>query len=128
MNGAKRLHRKIPGWWVFTKGTWFVFFLREITSLFVAYFAILFVFYIRAVADGPGSYQAFVAWLRRPGTTAFHCLVFVAVCWHTVTWFLAAPKAVRPRVAGKAVPPSAVLAGHYALWLVVSAALWWVLS
>ena len=51
---------------------------------------------------------------------AFHCLVFVAVTWHTITWFVAAPKAMRPRIGGRVVPPAAVATLHYAAWLVVS--------
>jgi fumarate reductase subunit C len=122
------LRRPLPGWWVLTRWTWFVFFLREITCLFVGYFALVLLYFARSVAQGPDARDAFVAWLSRPGVMAFHCLVFVAVTWHTITWFVAAPKAMRPRIGGRTVPPAAVALGHYALWLVVSLALWALLS
>ena len=126
--GERRWKRPLPGWWVFTKGTWFVFFLREITCLFVAYFAVLFLLFSKSVAAGPEAHAAFVAGLRRPGAVAFHSLVLVAVTWHTVTWFVAAPKAMRPRIKGRQVPPAAILAGHYAAWLLVSLLLFGILS
>jgi fumarate reductase subunit C len=126
--GERTLRRPLPGSWVLTKGTWFVFFLREITSLFVAYFAIVLVCFARSVAQGPAAHEAFVSWLARPGVMAFHAFVFVAVTWHTVTWFVAAPKAMRPRVKGQTVPPLAVALGHYGAWLVVSLLVLWIVA
>lgn len=126
--GERRWKKPLPGWWVFTKGTWFIFFLREVTSVFVAWFAIVFLLFARSVAAGPAAHEAFVGWLRRPLVMAFHCLVFVAVTWHTITWFVAAPKAMRPRLKGRPVPPAAVALGHYAAWLLVSFVLFAVLA
>ncbi len=126
--GGRTWRKPLPGWWVFTKGTWFIFFLREVTCLFVGYFAVLFLLFARSVAAGPEAHEAFVAGLRRPLVVAFHCLVFVAVTWHTITWFVAAPKAMRPRIKGRPVPPMAILAGHYAAWLLVSLVLFAVLA
>jgi len=119
--------RRLPAWWVLTKGSWLLFLLREITSLFVAYVAVLLVVYARSVAAGPEAYEGFVAWTRRPGVVAWHLVVLAAVLWHTVTWFVATPTAIGRFVAGRRVAPAALVAGHYALWLAVSAALWWVL-
>ena len=124
---SKRYERQIPGWWVVTKGTWFVFFLREITCIFVALFALFYLRFAKAIYAGPEEYAEFVEGLRAPWVIAIHCLSFVAVVWHTITWFVAAPKAMRPRVGDKLVPPQAIIAGHYAGWIVVSAFLLWVL-
>jgi len=124
---TKRYERQIPGWWVFTKKTWFVFFLREITCIFVALFAIFYLRFARAIYAGPEAYADYVEKMREPWAIALHCLFFVAVLWHTITWFVAAPKAMRPRIGNKLVPPRAVIAGHYAGWLVVSAGLMWIL-
>lgn len=126
--GTRTLRRPVPSWWVFTKGTWFVFFLREVTSLFVAYFALVLLGFARSVAAGHAAHERFVAWLAKPGVIAFHSLVFVAVTWHTITWFVAAPKAMRPRVMGRPVPPLGIMVGHYAAWLLLSLLLFAVLS
>lgn len=48
---------------------------------------------------------------------------------HAVTWFGSAPRAMVIQVRGRRVPARAVLAGHYAAWLVVSVIVaWMVLS
>jgi len=128
VNKSKRYEKQLPGWWVFTKGTWFIFFLREITCIFVALFALFYLNFARAIYAGPEAYTEFVDRLRAPGMIAIHCLSFVAVVWHTITWFVAAPKAMRPRIGNKLVPGNAIIAGHYAGWFVVSAILFWVLT
>jgi fumarate reductase subunit C len=119
-----RWRTRVPGWWVFTRRTWFVFFLREITCLFVAYFAVAHLAFVRSVLAGPEAYERHLGWLRRPWVVGLHALVLVAVLWHTFTWFVAAPKALRPMVGGKPVPAPAIVGGHYALWAVVSAVLY----
>ena len=124
---SKRYERQLPGWWVFKKKTWFVFFLREITCIFVALFALFYLRFALAIYAGPDAYAEFVQGLRVPWVIAIHSLSFVAVVWHTITWFVAAPKAMRPRIGNTLVPPGAVIAGHYAGWLAVSAILFWVL-
>ena len=45
---SKRFERHLPGWWVFKKKTWFIFFLREITCIFVALFALFYLQFARA--------------------------------------------------------------------------------
>ena len=117
---SERYIREIPPWWVFTRPSWFVFFLREITSLFVAWFAVVFLLLARAVYTGPEAYASFIAWLSRPGVIFFHVIAFVAVVWHSITWFLAAPKAARIRIGDRLVPPNAIIAAHYAAWFVIS--------
>jgi fumarate reductase subunit C len=113
---------------VFTKRSWFVFFLREITCLAVAWSAVTFLLLVRSVLAGPDAYAAFLRWLGRPGVVGAHAVVLVAVIWHSVTWFLAAPRAMGSHVLGRKVAPSAVIAGHYAAWAAASAAIWWVLG
>ncbi len=127
MSEPKRLVRPLPAGWVFTKRSWFLFFLREITCIFVGLFALLLIFQVRAVAAGPESYAKFVRWLEQPWVIAFHVIAFLFLLLHTVTWFVAAPKALRMRIGNYRVPPNAIVAGHYAAWMAVSAFLFWLL-
>ena len=57
----------------------------------------------------------------------FHGLVLLFLLFHSFTWLLAAPKALVLRVLGKRLPDVAVLAGHYAAWLVATALVFWLL-
>ena len=124
---TKRYERPVPSYWVFTRVSWFIFFLREITCIFVGVFAITFLMLVRSVQNGPDAYGAFLECLRSPGVIAYHCVALVAVIWHTITWFTAAPKAMRPRMGDKLVPASAIIGGHYGLWFALSAFVMWVL-
>jgi fumarate reductase subunit C len=53
-------------------------------------------------------------------------VAFIFLLLHAVTWLNLAPRAIVPHIRGRRVPARAVLAGHYAAWLVVSAAVAWV--
>ena len=127
MSEPKRLIRPLPAGWVFTKRSWFLFFLREITCIFVGLFALLLICQVRAVSAGPQSYREFLEWLEQPWVIAFHVIGFLFLLLHTVTWFVAAPKALRMRIGNFRVPPLAIVAGHYAAWMVVSGFLFWLL-
>jgi fumarate reductase subunit C len=52
-------------------------------------------------------------------------LAFVLL--HSVTWFNLAPKALVIRVGHWIVPPKFIVAANYAAWIVVSAAVAWIL-
>jgi fumarate reductase subunit C len=119
----QHLPRPLGGGWVFTKRSWFLFFLREITCIFVGLFALLTILFVRAVAEGPEAYEAFLSWLKTPWVIAFHVLSFAFLLLHTLTWFVAAPTAIRPKVGDKLLAPRAIVAGHYVVWLAVSAVL-----
>jgi fumarate reductase subunit C len=120
--------RRMPIFWWMGKGAYTRFILRELTSLFVAYAALLLVAYSWAVGQGPDALEAFVAWLARPGVWAFHGFVLVALLFHSVTWLKLAPSALVIRVGGRRIPDGAVVAGHYLAWISVSAVLVWILA
>jgi fumarate reductase subunit C len=119
------LRRPMPAAWFLTRPSWFFFLLRELTSLFVGVFAVEVLLLVRAVSKGKEAYEAFLACRASPGWIAFHVVALAFVLYHTVTWFVAAPKAMRLRMGDEPVPPAAIVAGHYAAWLAVSAAIVW---
>ena len=125
---TKTYERHLPGYWVLLKGTWFIFFLREVTCLFVIVGAYLFLQFARSIAAGPEAYAEFTTSLRTPGMVTLVAATFVSVVWHTITWFVAAPKAMRPQIGDQLVPGSAIIGGHYLGWFAVSAILYWVLT
>jgi fumarate reductase subunit C len=118
---------RTPIFWWLRSGAYLRFILRELTALFVGYSAILFMAQAIALGRGPGAWAAFQAWLGHPVVLAFHAFVLVAVLFHTITWLGLAPRALVVRLGRRRVPDGAVLAGHYAAWAVVSAAVAWLL-
>lgn len=101
-------------WWWLRKRSYARFVLREISSVFVAFFAGVTLLQIRALRAGPEAHARFVEWLRAPGVLALHAVVLAFVLLHAITWIHLAPKAMALRVFGKRIPDAAIVAGNYA--------------
>ncbi len=113
-------------WWL---GKWahLKFILRELSSVFVAFFVALMLAEICAVRSGPEGYAEFQEWLRSPVLIALNVASFSFVLFHAVTWFNLAPRAMAVRAGGKRVPDGVVAAANYAAWVIVSATVAWLL-
>jgi fumarate reductase subunit C len=111
-------------WWL---GQWryLKFILRELSSVFVAWFVVLTLLQLRALGTGPEAYARFQHWLRTPGAIALNAVSFFFVIFHTITWFNLAPRAMAIRLRGKRLPDFLVAAPNYALWIVVSLVVSW---
>jgi fumarate reductase subunit C len=111
-------------WWL-QRRSYFVFVLREISSVFVAWFVVYLLLLVHAIGSGGDRYAQFLAW-SGGWVLALNVVALLFVLLHTVTWFGLTPKAVVVRVRGRRVGPGPVLCLQYVLWLVMSAAVAWV--
>lgn len=133
MNQAyRRYHPKwhrdrMPIFWWLRQLSYARFIARELTSVVVAYAAILLLVEVWVTQRGPEAFDRFTAWLRSPVMTAVHAVALVVLLGHTVTWLNLAPRALVVRVARRRLPDAAVLLGHYLAWIVCSALIFWVL-
>lgn len=112
-------------WWVHRR-SYLLFVLRELSSVFVAWFVVYLLLLVHATSAGQDSYARFLVWSANPVVVAVNAVAFIFLLLHAVTWFGLAPRAIVPHIRGRRVPARAVLAGHYAAWLVVSAVIVWV--
>lgn len=113
-------------WWLHKASyTWFV--LRELTSVFVAYVAVLMIMELRALAAGPGAHGRFLARLASPGFLVLDTVALFFLLFHSITWFNLAPTAMVVRFGEKRVPDRLIAAANYAAWLGLSAAVAWLL-
>ena len=113
--------RRVSVWWWLQNRRYAWFVLRELTSVFVALFAGVYLWQLRALAHGPEAYAQFLARLGTPIFVALHAVTFLFVLLHSVTWFNLAPRAVVVRVRGTRVPDWVVVGVNYAAWFVLSA-------
>ncbi len=121
-------HReRMPIFWWLRKLPYAKFITRELTSLAVAYAAVLLIVEVGAVARGPEAYARFQQFLAAPATVALHGAVLLFLLFHTLTWLGLAPQAMVVRLAGRRVPDRAILAAHYLAWLAASGLVVWVL-
>jgi fumarate reductase subunit C len=102
------------------------FILRELSSVAVALFVIMTLLFIRALSAGPDAYARYMHRLAAPWIIAVSVIGFCFVLLHTITWFNLAPQAMAVRVRGKRVPEFLVAAPNYALWIVASIAVAWI--
>ena len=65
-------------WWI-RKWPYLKFILRELSSVFVAYFVVLTLLLIRALIQGPESFARFQEWLKSPPLIALNAISFFFV-------------------------------------------------
>ena len=121
-------HRPISKWWWLEKRSYFLFMMRELSSMFVAWSVVILLLLLYAVARGDDEYQDFLDWAASPWLVVVNAISLLFLVLHTVTWFDLTPKAMVVRVGGKRLPPSLVLASQYAGWVVVSAFVVWLVT
>ena len=114
--------RRVSVWWWLQNRSYTRFVLRELTSVFVAFFAVVYLWQLRALAQGPEAYEQFLARLKTPLFLALHTVAFLFVLFHAITWFNLTPKAMVVRLGGKRVPDRVILGLNYAAWVVLSGA------
>lgn len=114
-------YQRIPVFWWTRKWAYAKFMLREFTSVFVAFYAIMLLIQVSALSRGPDSYDAFLEWLRSPGSLILHFIAFLFLLFHSFTWFHLARKAMVLRLGNYTIPGAAITASHYLAWIVVSA-------
>ena len=111
-------------WWA-QRRSYVLFMLREISCVFVAWFVVYLLLLVNALGAGRDSYARFLDWSANPLVIALNIIALIFLLVHAVTWFGLAPRAMVVHIRGQRVPPRAVLAGHYAAWLVMSAIVAW---
>ena|ERR1700681_2505425 len=122
----KSYHTRVSTYWWLARWTYLKFILREASSVFVAWIVVVTLLQIRALKHGPADYAEFQNWLRSPLILALSAVSFFFVVFHAVTWFNLTPKAMVVRMRGKRLPGLAIAAPNYVAWVVISAAVAWI--
>ncbi len=124
-----RVYRpRVSTWWWTRKRSYFVFVMRELSSIFVGWFVVYLVLFIYAVGRGEGAYRSFLDWASSPWVTVLNVVALVFVLLHTVTWFSLTPQAMAVRVAGRTVPAFHIIAGQYTGLVGVSGFVVWLVT
>jgi fumarate reductase subunit C len=113
--------RRTSTYWWLRRSSYLAFILRELSSLFVAWFVVFTLLQIHALSQGPESYQQFQDWLRSPLILILNVVALFFVVLHSITWFQLAPQAMAVRFRGKRVSAAWIAAPNYAAWALVSA-------
>jgi len=117
-----------------SKTTWYmrnkrykVYMLREMTSLLVGVYTFLVIWALAALsANSPDAWNQFIASQQNPGMVVFHSLALLYfLFFQTFPWFRLAPKAMPVQLGEKKLPGSYIVIGHYVVWVLISALIFW---
>ena len=117
-----RWHRtRVSTYWWLGRWSYFLFILRELSSLAVAWFVVFLLALVIAVGRGDGAYQEFLAWSRQPLVLLLNIVGFLFLVLHAITWFNLAPQAMVVHLGRKRVPGILIAGSNYAALVAVSA-------
>ncbi|WP_040700794.1 fumarate reductase [Nocardia vinacea] len=122
MTTTPRLYRKpVSAFWWLRRRSYLIFVLRELSSVFVAWFVVFLLLLVHAVSSGSEEYQRFLSWSASGWVVALNTIALLFVLLHTVTWFDLTPKAMVVRVRNRPVAPVVIVGLHYLLWGLLTA-------
>jgi fumarate reductase subunit C len=125
---ARSYRRPVSTWWWLEKRSYFVFVMRELSSVFVAWFVVFLLMLLFAVGQGDSAYQRFLDWAATPWVVVLNLVTLLFVLLHAVTWFDLTPQAMAVRVRGRRVPSWQVVASQYLGLVAVSAFVVWLVT
>ena len=113
-------HRSFSNWWWLERRNYLIFILREFSSIFVAYFLVVTLKQLCALARGPETYASFQAHMRHPLVILLNIVALAFLVLHTYTWSKLVPKAFFPRSHGHPLPEMTTALPSYILWAVAT--------
>jgi fumarate reductase subunit C len=128
MTEVRTYRPPVSTWWWTKKRSYFVFVMRELSSIFVAWFVLFLLLLLYAVGTGESAYRDFLDWAASPWVVVLNVVALAFLVLHTVTWFALTPQAMAVRVRGRRVPASLIIGSQYAGLAVVSAFVLWLVT
>ncbi len=119
--------RPMPATWWLLNRAYFLFMVRELTSVFIAVYVILLLILLSKLRAGPEAYAHHLRFLATPGMIVFHVVALAAAIFHTVTWFNILPSVLVVRVGERRVPGASLAGANYAAWIAISILLAWIM-
>lgn len=116
---------KVSVYWWLGERHYLKFILRELSSVFVAWFVIETLMLINALHSGPDAYAQFLQTMQNPLLIILNVISLFFVVFHTITWFNLAPSATPVRVGGKRLPDAMIAGPAYVASIVISAFICW---
>ena len=108
--------------WYFRHPRYLRYMSREITCVFVGALALVLLCGLVQLSRGPAAWAAFLAALQGAPGVAGLLLILAFALHNTISWFNVAPKAMPVQIGERFLPGKAIVAAHYAAWLLASLA------
>ena len=121
------IRTRMSTYWGLRRRSYLAFIVRELSSIFVGWFAVYLLLLVHAVSRGESRYQEFLGWSGRPVVLALNIVSLFFIVYHAITWFNLAPKAMVLRMGGTRVPGFLIAGSNYLAWALASAVVGWLL-
>jgi fumarate reductase subunit C len=118
---------RMPVFWWVGRRSYFIFVLRELSSVFVAWSVVFLLLLVSAIGQGSKQYQQFLHLSSNPWMLALNVITLAFLAFHAITWFNLAPQAMVIRLRGRRVPRSRIAGAHFVGWVVLSALVAWLI-
>ena len=128
MTDVRTYRRPMSIWWWTRKRSYFVFVMRELSSLFVGWFVVFLLMLVYAVGKSEAAYEDFLDWAATPWVVVLNVVASLFLVLHVMTWFDLTPKAMDVRIRGEQAPAALIIASQYAGLAVVSAFVFWLVT
>jgi fumarate reductase subunit C len=128
MTEVRVYRRPVSTWWWTRKRSYFVFVMRELSSVFIAWFVVYLLMLVHVVGQGEAAYEEFLDWAATPWVVGLNVVASAFLVLHVVTWFNLTPQAMDLRIRGQKAPAALVIASQYAGLAVVSAFVLWLVT
>ncbi|MCW9033753.1 MAG: fumarate reductase subunit C [Alphaproteobacteria bacterium] len=112
--------RPMPNSWWLREGRYIRYMARELTCLFIGFYAFVLLVGIYRLSQGPETFDIFLAALWSQAGLLMNLAVFIMAVLHSVTWFNLTPKAMPIWIGDKQLPGWVIVGAHYGGWLVIS--------
>ncbi len=125
MNGnrpdkSKLFHPTMPATWWLKKSIYLLFMLRELSSVFIAIFLVVFLVQVYQLTRGPEAYMAFARNLSSPGWVLFHVVALLFALFHSITWFQSTAVVMPLRIGARELPRQLMTGLNIAALIAVS--------
>ena len=114
------LRTPVSTYWWLGRRSYLAFILREVSSVFIAWFVVFLLLLVRALKHGPAGYEQFLAWSASPVILALNFVTLLFAVFHAMTWFNLAPQAMVVKMGGARVPGWMIAAANYLAWVAVT--------
>jgi len=121
---SKLYYPKMPAAWWLRKRSYFLFMIRELSSVFIALFLVVYLTQLYQLSGGSETYVAFARRLASPGWIIFHIAALLFAIYHSITWFQSTAVVMPIKVGEREVPRNVVTAVNVVVWIVLSLIIW----
>lgn len=113
--------KRRPGWWL-RNPRYVMFQLREVGGVVSALYGLFLLTILAQLGAGEAAYTALLTTMRTPPVLYLNLVLFALVVWHALSWFMLIGKAQPIQLTRRPLPWKVVFGINAVLWLIVSAA------